>query len=93
MIKSIANHRIAGDVFIYIRSAMSNPLSGNEDRHDMVKLEFHHLKRRRVTMAREVADQASIFINLPRFPFSVRRERRLDDPPILRSSLLAPDEA
>jgi hypothetical protein len=43
---------------------VADPLAGDEDRHDVVELEFHHLERRRVAVAGEVADQAAILVHL-----------------------------
>src|SRR5437764_14035445 len=45
---------------------MPRPLPGDEDRERAVELELHHLARRRVAVAAEVADEAARLARAPR---------------------------
>ena len=57
---------------------MSNPLAGDKDRQLDVEFHFHHLKRRGMPVAQQVADQTSILGDLLR-SFAVADTGRLDD--------------
>ena len=43
---------------------MPNPLAGDKDRQFDMEFEFHHLKRSRVLVAHQVANQTAVFMTL-----------------------------
>jgi predicted pyridoxine 5'-phosphate oxidase superfamily flavin-nucleotide-binding protein len=55
--------RVAGGVFVDVGGAVADPLAGDEDRQFDVEFDFAHLKRCRVVVAHQVADQAFVVLD------------------------------
>ncbi len=58
--RRIDRHRVARRVLVDRGRAVANPLAPDVHRHPHVELDIRHLERRRVRMAKEVADQGPI---------------------------------
>ena len=61
-IKFPVQHRIPRRIFIHIRRAMPNPLPRNKNWQFNVILDLAHLKRRRMPVPHQIADQPAILI-------------------------------
>src|SRR5207244_7391429 len=70
--------RVSAAILIQRNRPVPHPLPRHEDRHRAVELELHHLARRGVAMAAEVADEPPRLARPPR-PVAVRHARRALD--------------
>ena len=77
-VEAVLHHGVARRVLVDVRRPVPYPLAGDEDRHDVVELELHHLERRRVPVAGQVADQPAVLVDLLR-PLAVADPRGLHD--------------